>query len=107
MQTNYVIQIQDIENYGLHSDEPSHYWKFKGGDLLVVENAPTRAATVIAVVNLLKCQGGMAFQSIIRGWDQHSEIPAEIRNDEWATFIDWADLEADANEKFDPEKVEV
>ncbi len=107
MQTNYIIQIQDIENYGIHNDEPCHYWKFKGGNTLVVENAPDRAATVIAVVNSLKCQGGLAFQSIIRGWDQCATIPADVRDDEFAKFFDWADLEAEANRKFDPEKVEV
>ena len=104
MQATYIIQIQDIENYGIHNDEPCHYWKFKGGDTLVVENAPDRDATVIAAVNLTKCVGGTYFQSFVRGWEKTNSdhVRQQLAIDPYIKVIDWADLEEEANKKFGP-----
>lgn len=102
---DYVISTQDIENYGMHdSSNPEHYWKFKGGETMVVRNAPERTATVIAVVNLVKVRRHdfMYFQSYIHAHEsfEMGTLPRKFEDmikDGWAEEIDWSKLSAEAD----------
>lgn len=53
---DYIITMQYLENYGIHNDKPSHYWKAKGGEMYYIHGAPEREATVVACLNLVKAE---------------------------------------------------
>ena len=99
---NYIITMQYLENYGLHNDEPSHYWKPKGGEIYHIYGAPDREATVVACLNIVRANTNRTgYQFYIRSversnsWDAPEGLDEDMFH-EW----DWKDLEAEANKAF-------
>ena len=77
MSKQFVVHTQVIENYGAHAENGKHedgnaYWKFKGGDTYVVENAERVQDAVAAV---------MAYVSNDISW---KEFPVK-----WESYASW------------------